>query len=151
MIKPVRTYVLIADAIHARVVVNEGVGKGLKDVPKLTMAGEPGHARDVYADRPGRSQDSSGLGGRHAMERPTGAEEQAHRAFAKKIGSALDRAAQRGEYDRLVLVAEPSMLGHLRGALSKTVEPRVVAEIAKDLTRQSNDELKKQLESVLAV
>ena len=55
--------------------------------------------------------------------------------FAKEVARTLDGARMRHEFERLVLVAGPRMLGLLREALPTPCRSMVAAEVAKDLVR----------------
>lgn len=59
-------------------------------------------------------------------------QETAASRFALRLAAHLERARQRGSFERLVLVAEPSFLELLRMWLSKNVLELVVASIAPD-------------------
>jgi hypothetical protein len=61
-------------------------------------------------------------------------EETAASRFALRLAAHLERARQRGSFERLVLVAEPSFLELLQMWLSKNVLELVVASIAPDST-----------------
>ena len=54
--------------------------------------------------------------------------------FAVSMAKVLDEAAERGAFDRLVLVAPPKTLGALRAALKPRTRKMVIAEVGKDLT-----------------
>jgi len=150
MVKPVITWILVADAARARIVCNDGVGHGITDVPGAEFENEIVRDRDVYADRPGRVHESATTG-RHAMARTSDPKQQSAASFARSISNHLTGSAAKGAFDRLVLIAEPTFLGHLRAALPKKTSEAVTAEIAKDLTHARNDVLVKQLAAVLAV
>ena len=150
MVKPVKTWIVVADAARARLVMNDGVGHGISDVPGGEFDNDLKHDGDVYADRPGRVHDRAAAG-RHAMERPNDTKQLSAAAFAKEIAGHLERLERKGGFDRLVVIAEPTFLGHLRHALPKQIARRVSAEIAKDLTKASPDDLMKHLQPVLAV
>ncbi len=53
--KPIRTWVLIADAARARVFEARGKGHGLTAVRDMTLDAELAPSRDLGTDRPGRS------------------------------------------------------------------------------------------------
>ena len=150
MVKPVTTWIVVADAARAKIVSNEGVGHGIADIAGGEFENEILRDREIYADRPGRTHDSATTG-RHAMARPNDTKKQSAAAFAKSISDHLAARQNKKDFDRLVLIAEPSFLGHLRAALPKRTANVVTAEIPKDLTRAKNPELVKQLEPVLAV
>jgi protein required for attachment to host cells len=65
--------------------------------------------------------------------------------FAKQVAQALNTLKQRNDFDALVLVADPSTLGQIRGALHKTVENAVIKSLSKDLTNHSLSDIAKAL------
>jgi len=146
----VTTWIVVADAGRARVLQNDGPGKGVKEVPGTDMVGPHRRDRDIMADRPGRSFDSAGHG-RHAMEPPTDPKRAEQHAFFADVAERLEAAAREGRFDRLVLVAEPRALGELRHLLAPAVAAKVSAELDKDLTHLSAAEIGERLGGVLAV
>jgi protein required for attachment to host cells len=90
------------------------------------------HGRELASDRPGRSFDSEGQG-RHAMGQPVDAHEQERIRFAKTVATRIDEARKKDRFDRLVLVAEPRFLGHLRQGLSSATRQRLTTELQKNL------------------
>ncbi len=146
--KPVRTWILVADGARARIFLNDGPGHGLKPLSQIDHELKP--SREIDADRPGRTFDSAGLG-RHAKEPPTDPKRHSKQAFATQLADRLKAALNGHEFDRLIVVAAPVTLGDLRKELDKTVLNKLHGEIAKDLTHANEDEIAKHLESVLAV
>ena len=148
--KPVRSWIVVADGAHARVFENDGPGKGLVPVP-----GEEAHHshkpnREIDADRPGRSHDRFGPG-RHAMESPSDAHRGEKRRFAEDLAARLNTRGQMGNYDRLILVAPAKTLGDLRAALSKETLAKVQGELPKDLTHIAERDLAKHLGAMIAL
>ena len=148
--KPTRTWILIADAGRARIFANNGVGKGLTEVTDGEYENPLPKTREIGSDKPGRTFDSAGEG-RHAMAPRADWHEQAKEAFAKELADWLKSAHQANAYDRLVLAAPPKTLGDLRAELDPQVAKLVSAEISKDLTHQTPDQLEEQIGKVLAV
>lgn len=144
--KPKTTWVAVANARLARVLVHAGAGQGLQAQSKMTL-----HA--VEAPKP---QDKAGVGhsiagpARNAVEQK-GEQEQAERDFAQTIADALFHAQQREEFDRLIIVAGPHMLGVLRTFLAPDVVQRVIGEIAKDLTHVSTEAIGEHLGDLIYV
>ncbi len=139
--KPITTWILLADGTQARIACNDGPGRGIKPVFEETL-----HGRNL----PGRTFDSHGQG-RHAMEPPTDPRENEKQHFIRGLAALLDKEAKRGHYDRLVLVAPPKALGYLRSALSDSVREKITGEIDKDLVHLPMQELPAHLGKVLAV
>ena len=147
--KPIKTWILVADGEHARFLMNTGPGKGLDDAPIAEMEVDIPPSRDIVSDRPGRSFDSHGQG-RHAME-PYQYRRFEEERFANDVAKILDEAATSGAFDRLVLVAPPKTLGDLRKHLGDVAGKRVHGEIDKDLVQASEDVLRKNLGEVMAL
>lgn len=63
-------------------------------------------------------------------------------AFAKELAELLNRQAQKGEYEHLVIAAPPRLLKAIRDKLSDTARSRIQAEISKDLLKVSNHDIK---------
>ncbi len=150
MIKPVITWILVADAGRARVVQHDGPGRGLQAVPRLAAQQTVPANQDEAADRQGRSFARQGPG-RSAMERPSEPARLAKKAFAKDLAAMLTRELDKGSYDRLIVVAPPTNLGDLRAAVSDRVRATISHEIDKDLTHVPVRDLAAFLEPVLAV
>ena len=144
------TWVVVADGARARLFVNEGPGKGIAALPDGDMAGNTALARDINADKPGRTFDRTGEG-RHAKEPQSDPHRNAKRDFAHAVAARLDDAHKRNAFDRLVLVAPPQALGDLRACLDNGVRAKVSAELNKDLTHLKDHELAGPIGAVLAV
>ena len=102
----------------------------------------------LTSDRPGRTFDSRGEG-RHAMEPGHSARDHEAAAFAKRVCERLDEARLAGSLDKLVLIAAPRFLGHLRASLSKGTQGIVAHSIDKELTQATPDEIAAHIPGVL--
>jgi len=144
------TWILVADGSRARVLMNKGIGKGLHPA----IDGEIAHAvpptRELGTDRPGRAQ-QRGTGGRHALEPHVDWHRFEKEKFSKEMAALLDAAAERGVFHRLVLIAPPRTLGELRAALGAKARALIYAEIDKDLTHVTIQELPDHLTRVVAL
>ncbi len=148
--KPVITWVVLADGNSARFFRHEGPGKGLAPLPELDRSTKPLKAGDIMADKPGRSFSSSGHG-RSALEPSTDPVEKIEADFAKGIADLLAEKLQGNAYQRLVIVAAPDSLGNIRKFLSAQVGETVIAELPKNLINTPVNDLPDHLETVLAV
>lgn len=144
--KPLVTWVVLANATSAHVVASHGIGKGLQSIADMKMTAEP---PVEYADRAGIGHSIGGPGVAAVDQGDPKA--QAETAFARLICGKLEPALQKKSFDRLVLVAGPHMLGELRKRLGKTLQSVVLAEIPKDLTALPISDLPDHLSDVLAV
>ena len=144
------TWILVADGARARVLMNKGIGKGLEPAINGEMARDVPPTRELGTDRPGRSQ-QRGVSGRHAFEPHVDWHRFEKEKFSKQMAELLDAAAERGAYDRLVLIAPPRTLGDLRSALGAKARGKIHAEVDKDLTHVTVQELPDYLGDVVAL
>ena len=59
--KPITTWILIADGEHARFLLNKGPGKGLEDAPIADVEVDIPPSRELVTDKPGRSFDRASI------------------------------------------------------------------------------------------
>ena len=146
--KPITTWIVIADGARARVMQNAGPGKGIGAVQGMVFEGDHASRVEIMADRPGRTFDSVG-NARHAMEQSSDPHDELKAQFLKSIANTLQHHID--DYNRLILVAPPQALGLLRKSLPAAVTRKVTAELGKDLTHVTNADLAQHLKTVLAV
>lgn len=106
----------------------------------------PSH--ELATDRPGRSYESAAPS-RHAVEWKTDPHEAAKTHFEEKVVDLVNRAAEQGLFDALVLVAPPRVLGGMRKALSDHAKERLVLEEGKDLLKLPEQVLTTRLSALL--
>jgi protein required for attachment to host cells len=140
-----KTWVLVADASRARIFSLESHQDSLHEIATLTHPESRLHEHELTTDRPGRTFDSSGQGGRHAMEQKSSPKRQEALSFARSIGARLESARIAGDFGHLVLVAGPPFLGLLREQLSDEIRKHVTLEIDKELTTLDAAELRSRL------
>ena len=145
-----RTWIVVANGTTARALENEGIGKGLDPAPafEMTVASPP--TRALGSDRPGRVHDRFGQG-RHAMEPKADWHRQEKAEFAKAVAERIGSAARDRVFDRLVLVAPPTVMGDIRAALDRHARDLIIGEVTKDLTRSGLAEIEQHLDNVLVV
>ncbi|WP_172294376.1 host attachment family protein [Pseudoruegeria sp. HB172150] len=138
---PVRTgtWVLIADGEKALFLRNDGDEDYLNlNVVRHEEQEDP-PSREQGTDRPGRMPDT-GVGQRSSLDE-TDWHRLAKDRFADELADILYRQAHRGDFERIVLVAAPQVLGELRDKMHKEVVARVVDEIPKTLTNHPLDKV----------
>jgi protein required for attachment to host cells len=147
--KPKKTWIVIADGMHARILRQDKRGAPL--VPALDRElYEPaahGFSRDLKSDAPGRGFD--GAGARHAMEPRVDPKTHEKQMFAKRVAELINGAALRKTFDQLVLVAPPKTLGELRTQLGGPAKKAVIGELSHDLVKTPISELPQHLADVL--
>lgn len=134
--KSTRTWVLVADGKRARVLRQTGTLSPLEAVQGASFQTELHKSSDVRTDRAGRVQESVG-GAHHAVASRTDWHREEKHRFAGVLARFLEEAAERNDYDRLILVAAPKTLGDLRAALGQHARRRLGGELDKDLTEMS--------------
>ena len=136
-----KTWILIADAAHARVLETKGHGKPLVPVPDFELHADLPRSHDLGADRPTRTHESVGST-RHAVQPRVDPHRELKRAFAVQVAKRLEAAVTANSFDRLVIAAPPVMLGDLRRAVHKQVSDRIAAEVPKDLVKIADQDLR---------
>lgn len=146
--KPTRTWILIADASRAHVLESLGPKAQLTRVDGLEFSADLPPTREIVDDRQGRTFDSAGPG-RHAYEPRTDPHRALKGDFAGVLADAMSDRLQRKEFDRLVVVAPPTMLGELRSRMPEPLRAAVSSEVDKDLTKIPDHEIGSHLEDVI--
>jgi protein required for attachment to host cells len=126
---PAGTLVLVADGEGARVFRNIGDDKALvlqqQDMLELMNMNDDGPAGSMPTESTGKQVDEA--------------------TFAKQLALRLNAGALKGEFEHLVLIADPQTLGHMRPLLHKQTVERTVAEIAKTLTNSPLEDIERAL------
>jgi protein required for attachment to host cells len=143
-----RTWIVIADGAHARVLEHSDDSPKLEAVESMAFDVDLPPTREIVSDRPGRTFDSKG-NARHAKAGRSDPHRELKRGFAKKLAGALQESLAKKRYEHLVLVAPPTTLGDLREALTKGVRVLVAAEVAQDLVKTPKSQLLRHLRDVL--
>ncbi|MGB5472102.1 MAG: host attachment protein [Gammaproteobacteria bacterium] len=136
-------WIVVADNSSARIFTTDDPQGGLQQIGSLEHPEGREHARDINADRPGRSFDSKGEG-RHSMGVSVDPVEQELIRFAKQVGEHLKTACQDGRCNRLLLVAGPHLLGHLRQHIDLPADVQVT-ELEKNLGQYTAHEIRGHL------
>jgi protein required for attachment to host cells len=115
-----------------------------------SVINEKGGRKDIEleTDRPGRrfggtqgvTHGSGGVEGHHhGVTGEKSTEQHELTLFAKEVARRIDTDRARNQFDRLVLVAGPKMLGLLRQSLSSPTQSMLAGEVSKDILRQGPD------------
>ncbi len=148
--KPVKTWILIADGARARILCHDRPSHGLSEVAGMEFTGDHSPTHDLVTDRMGRSFSSHGQG-RSAYEAHSDPQRELKGKFAHKLAEVLAAKLADKAYDRLIIVASHVTLGDLRAALSDHVRAVVIGEIAQDLTKLPNGKIAEHLKDVLVI
>jgi len=134
--------VLIANGEKALFLRNVGDAKALQlEVVRKKEQDNPPN-REQAANRPGRMFDGTG---HKSKVDDTDWHQLAKDRFAGDLAEQLYSRAHEGEFQKLIVAADPSTLGELRKEWHQEVEERIIAEIDKDLTNHEIVDIEKLL------
>ena len=146
--KTSKTWLLIADGARARLLTVEGHGRTLHVVEKLQLHADHRPTHELVRDRTARVYEAHGSA-RHAVESKSDPHRELKRDFAQEVAVVLDQSLADGDFDRLVVAAAPVTLGDLRKAMSPGVKAKVLAEVAKDLTKIPDADVPRHIEDLI--
>lgn len=139
-----KDWIVVADRTRCRIFEQAKRNGPLEELADLVAPATRLKNQDINADRHGRAFDSAGQG-RHAMGSSVEPVEQEAIRFAKEVVTRLDEGRQNGRFSRLYLIAEPRFLGHLRQGFGRPLQDLVEAEIDKDWTSGTAEEIRSRL------
>lgn len=131
--------VLVGDGRKALFLRNKGTAREVELIVERELQQVNPATHEQGTDRPGRKPGADGFS-RSAIEQ-TDWHTQAEERFAVRIAEALYEMEHSHQFNELVVVAPPKMLGNLRTAFHPEVANCVVAEVPKDLTSHPITEL----------
>jgi len=137
--------VLVGDGRKALFLRNAGDAKFLNLVPERVFLDDNPATHEQGSDRPGRAFKRAGTNRRSSMETTDWHELEEHR-FARHVAEALERHVRARNVKAVVVVAPPRTLAELRHAFHADVKSRILAELDKDLTKQSVAEIERHLD-----
>ncbi|MGE3529589.1 MAG: host attachment protein [Methyloceanibacter sp.] len=141
--KKARLWYVIADGGRARFVARDDNG-AFRTVASFVSTDLHARASDLGRDRPARVMESA-TPGRSAIEPRRDLKEAAKEDFIKVVAEQIEAEHDRGQFDKLMLVAPPGVLTELRKALSKPVAKLVASDLQKDLTKVPDHDLSDHL------
>ncbi len=142
------TWILVAHRSGARIFETRAGAGQLTLVENIDHAIGRLQPHELESDRSGRSFDSMG-DHRHGMSKEESPTEHLAVEFASQLAAQMKSAHEAKRFDKLVLIAGPKLLGHLRDALDKHTAAAVSASLDKDLGETPAHELPAHLAGVL--
>jgi protein required for attachment to host cells len=141
---PRNAFVFVGDGRKALFLLNAGDEKfpNLKTERIFVDDNPPTHEQG--SDRPGRAFKHAGTSLRSGVGDTDWHELEEHR-FVHRVAAAMEQLVRERKAKALVVVAPPRTLADLRQAFHADVRDRVIAEIAKDLTKHPVYEIEKHL------
>ena len=133
------TLVIVADGAKLLLFRNEGDSKyAVLETLSHEERDNPA-AHEQGTDSPGRTHSS--VGSSRSSYQETDWHQQAEEDFARHAATELERAAQGHPDGGIVVVAAPRTLAELRHHYGRATQERLLAEIDKDLTGHTTDDI----------
>ncbi|MBR0764856.1 baeRF12 domain-containing protein [Bradyrhizobium japonicum] len=139
---PHRAVVFVGDGRKAVFLRNEGDEKFPNLKMEAVFEDQNPAAHDQGRDRPGCVSKAAHSGQRSAVE-ATDWHEVEGRRFVKQVAAAAGRIVRSEQSTALIVVAPPRTLAARRSDFHPDVKRRIVAELAKDLTRHPVGDIEK--------
>ena len=89
--------------------------------------------------------------GRHIIEPRTSDKTEQNKQFVKEVAKYLEKALEKEEYNRLVVIAPPKILGFLRKLLSQFVKDVIALELDKDFANLTPQQIQEHLEKLVYI
>lgn len=143
-----RIWALVSNGVRARIL--RGLEQRPSEAPdELVSRARSSHLRLAVSDRSGRCFAPDRSGRRAAMEPGTDPIRRDMQDFARELLAMLEMHRRAGDFDRLVILAGPEMLGILRQERSKALERAIVLERAINLVQLPAGELADAIRDML--
>ncbi len=146
-----KTWVLIADAEHARCFERDAEGYALKEIADFVhpLASLQGRANGGHlTGEAGKGHGRTGHAGTQ-FEPHTEAHAKERASFAKELATYINAAVAEQRCQALVLIASSAMLGELRSCLNNASEKTLINSVASDLTHYTGLELQNRVTAAL--
>ncbi len=143
-----RTWIVVADGAQARILLYTERAHDVRQLPDQFFHDDHPPTHELVTDHQARVHESVGSV-RHAIEPRIDPHKQRKQQFLAKMAEHLDSAAERGEFEHLVIVAPATAMGELRKDLSPKLKKMLFAEIVHDYSHQTNDYIFEQIKNDL--
>jgi len=153
------TWIAVADEGRARI-FSARPQVALRELEDLlaidSRRAEHAQAQDAYGHLGGSISGGGGgtlhsphVGGPgHSAEPRTNSADHRAQQFARQLAQRLEAGLHAESYQRLILVAAPRFLGHLRLSLPTAVRKRLAFDVAKDFSKLSLAEIEQRLQAL---
>ena len=138
------TWVVVADSSAARIFDVESPTGSLQEIASYAHPEGRLHESDLRTDQPGVTKDRMGYA-RHGLESKVKPKEQEAIAFARSLAERIEAGRSKNEIERVILVAPPEFLGHLRSVLDDDAHKIVVGEHNINVVKLRPEEIRKHL------
>jgi protein required for attachment to host cells len=138
------SWVVVADSSAARIFNAPSPTGALEEIASYAHAEGRMHESDMRTDEPGMTKDRAGYA-KHGMEPKVKPKEQEAIAFARLLAKRIELARSKSEIERVILVAPPEFLGHLRDVLDEDARKIVDGEHNINVVRMTPEEIRRHL------
>lgn len=148
--KQPETWFVIADGQRARIVRRLRTPRPrVEDVFPYQWINSELLSLEIDTETLGRGNSAKSAASAHSILPGPDPRRQLKQEFAEELAEFINRGAQANHFNRLVLVAAPKTLGDIRGKLNDQARGCVVAEVDKDLTHSSDEDLANRFEELV--
>jgi protein required for attachment to host cells len=141
-------WVLVANSGQARILEMQRKPYEFHQVSELVSETQHLTNKEIVSDASGRVYRAQGPG-THSMKPRSDPHENAEEQFSRGLAHKMQKAAELGRFDQLLLVADPKTLGRLRQHMNKSTGSRVADEVSLDLVGLPLNQLEPRLRQVL--
>jgi protein required for attachment to host cells len=135
------TWIMVANASHAKLFSNKGPNRGLELVKEFDHPESRERAAELVSDRIGN------YAGSGSYAQPTSPKEHEAERFALQIAQELEQGRVSNAYEKLIVVTSSHFMGLLNNRISPQVKNKISESINKDYTQMPVKELTGYLES----
>lgn len=139
-------WIVIAESARARIFSRRKRYSPLEELEDRVHPESRLHREDLVTDRPGQVQESA-TPGENINTEPTDPKTAEAQAFARELAEHLRAARVAGDFERLIIAADPSFLGALRKHMDAATRGCIAHTVDKNLTRQGPEEIARQLDA----
>ena len=140
--------VIVLDYTCARIFHSSSPKGPLEEKKVLVHSENRLHDKNMTSDRQGYSFSSHGYG-RNALSKSEDPKEHEIKQFVKEISEYLKISEANNEFDKLVIIAGPKLLGVLKKQLNNNLRKLITYELKKNIAKLSANEIRKHLPEYL--
>ncbi len=143
------TWVVVANRAGAKFFLHQAIGQPLSEIESFENPAGKLRATDLVSDKQGSSYNANAALHHNSYSTPVDPKKNVLDKFAREVAEKVNKSAYEGKFERLVIAAEPSMLGELRGFLDKHSTEKIVVAVDKDLLAFKPGEIVEHLASAV--
>ena len=141
-------WVLVANSGQARILEMQRKPYEFHQVSELVSEAQHLNNKEIVSDASGRVYHTHGPG-THSMNPRSDPHENAEEQFSRSLAQKMEKAAQLGRFDQLLVIADPKTMGRLRQQMTRSVSGRIADEISLDLVSLPLPQLESRVRGVL--